>query len=128
MIKQIHLLKRKAGITPQQFRELYETGHVPLALKYGGHLLLEYRRLYPTFASLAPTSAAAGMQPKPYDFGYDAITEITFKDEAAVEELGRIFKEHEELAAHIELFVDEKASVLIVCDMVGSDLAIYDAA
>jgi hypothetical protein len=36
MVKVIFLLKRKAGLTPQQFRAHYESSHVKLAQKYIG--------------------------------------------------------------------------------------------
>ena len=45
-IKVIVMLKRKPGLSPEEFRHKYETGHAPLAVKLFGHLWTEYRRNY----------------------------------------------------------------------------------
>src|SRR3982074_2903866 len=50
-VKVIFFLKRKAGLTPQQFRTHYENSHVKLAQKYIGHLVVAYKRNYPQFAT-----------------------------------------------------------------------------
>ena len=48
MFKVLWLLKRKTGITLEQFRDHYENSHAILAQKYLGHLLVEYKRNYKT--------------------------------------------------------------------------------
>lgn len=126
MAKLIFFLKRKAGITPEQFREHYERSHVRLAQKYIGHLLTGYVRNYPSFAALDPSNVAPGTQPAPYDVGYDAITEMRVKDMAAIEEIGRIFNAPEVqpiLKADERKFLDDKATVMIVCDEVDTGIA-----
>lgn len=123
MAKLIFFLKRKSGITPEQFREHYENSHVRYAQKYIGHLLTGYVRNYPTFAMLDPSSVPPGTQPAPYDVGYDAITEMRVKDMAAIEEIGRIFNDPEIqpiLKADEHKFLDDKATVMIMCDEVDS--------
>jgi hypothetical protein len=118
MAKLLFFLKRKPGLTPEQFREHYEN-HAPLAQKYIGHLLTGYARNYPVFAALDPTHAPAGTQPAPYDIGYDAICEMRVKDDAAVDEIGRIFNDPEIgpiLNADTGKFLDTKATVIVVCD------------
>ena len=45
MIKILWLLKRKAGITPEQFRERYER-HARLGQELAGHLISRYKRNY----------------------------------------------------------------------------------
>lgn len=119
MAKLIFFLKRKPGITPQQFRDHYENSHVKLAHKYIGHLLDGYHRNYPTFACLDPSNIPEGTEPQPYDIGYDAITEMRVKDQAAVDEIARIFNDpviRPILREDEEKFLDQKSSVMIVCD------------
>ncbi|WP_175425614.1 EthD domain-containing protein [Trinickia violacea] len=119
MAKLVFFLKRKSDITPEQFREHYENSHVRLAQKYIGHLLTGYVRNYPTFAALDPSNVPAGTQPSPHDIGYDAITEMRVKDMAAIEEIGRIFNDpaiQPVLKADERKFLDDKATVMILCD------------
>jgi hypothetical protein len=123
MAKLIFFLKRKPGVTPEQFRDHYERSHVRFAQKYIGHLLTGYVRNYPIFAALDPSNVPAGTQPAPYDLGYDAITEMRVKNMAAIEEIGRIFNDPEIqpiLKADEKKFLDDKATVMIVCDELDS--------
>jgi EthD domain len=127
-VKVILFLKRKAGLTPQQFRAHYESSHVKLAQKYIGHLIVGYRRNYPQFATLNPSNVPAGSQPAPHDIGYDCITEIWIKDEAALAEVTRIFNDpvlKPILAADELKFLQRDATVMIVSDEVdtGTQLA-----
>ena len=48
MFKVIWLLRRKPGITMDQFRNHYENSHARLAQKYFGDLMLSYKRNYKT--------------------------------------------------------------------------------
>lgn len=119
MAKLVFFLKRKPGITPEQFRDHYENSHVRYAQKYIGHLLTGYVRNYPMMAILNPSGVPAGSQPAPYEIGYDAITEMRVKDMAAIEEIGRIFNDPDIqpiLKADEKKFLDDKATVMIVCD------------
>jgi uncharacterized protein (TIGR02118 family) len=125
MTKLICFLKRKPGISPEQFREHYENSHVPFAQKYIGHLLTRYVRNYPIFAMLNPSSVPPGTQPVPYEIGYDAITEMHVKDMAAIEEIGRIFNDPQIqpiLKADELKFLDDKSTVMIMCDEVDSGI------
>jgi hypothetical protein len=123
MAKLIFFLKRKKGITPEQFREHYEKSHVRYAQKYIGHLLTGYTRNYPIFATLDPSNVPPGTQPKPYDTGYDAIVEMRVKDGAALEEIGRIFNDPEIqpiLKEDERKFLDDSSTVMIVSDEVDT--------
>ena len=126
MAKVIFFLKRKPGITPAQFREHYENSHVRFAQKYIGHLLTGYTRNYPTIAFLDPSNVPAGTEPKPYDIGYDAVTEMRVKDAAALEEISRIFNDPKIqpiLKEDERKFLDDKATVMIICDEVDTGTA-----
>ncbi|WP_068089001.1 EthD domain-containing protein [Novosphingobium rosa] len=123
MIKIIYLLKRKEGTTPEQFRTHYENSHVLLAKKYIGHLLKGYIRNYPGFALRNPSNIPAGTVPAPYDIGYDCITEMFVEDQAAIEEITRIFNDPEinPILAEDELrFLQREETVMIMVDVVDN--------
>lgn len=88
MITLVELLKRKRGMTQEQFRHHYETSHVMLAKKYLGHLFWDYRRNY---VNRVITVAADGHDVSESSDGpYDCVTCIVFRDQAAVDEFFRI--------------------------------------
>lgn len=121
MIKIIYFLKRKAGTTPEHFRDHYENSHVKLAKKYIGHLLTAYIRNYPTFALLNPSNIPEGAQPQPYDIGYDCITEMHVPDQEAITEITRIFNDPEINPVLVEdelKFLDRDATVMIMVDVI----------
>jgi hypothetical protein len=121
MVKLIFMLKRKPGLSKEQFRAHYEGSHVELAHKYIGHLLTTYRRFYPTFASLNPSDQPAS-GPVPFEFEYDAITEMEVADEGAVMEMQRIFNDPviNPILAEDELkFLDREATVMMVVNEVN---------
>jgi hypothetical protein len=119
-IKVLWMLKRKPGITPAQFREHYERSHAAIARKYVGHLLMSYTRNYQTEAWGGTASDPEGFRQRPFD--YDCITELVVADEAAYEEMGRIFGEPAAGAELIEdelKFLDRHATVMLRCDEVA---------
>lgn len=119
MAKIIFFLKRKPGITHEEFRKHYEDSHSRYAQKYIGHLLTGYVRSYPTFALLDPSNVPEGTEPVPYDIGYDAITEMRVKDMADIEEIGRIFNDpaiQPILKEDERKFLDDSQTVMIICD------------
>lgn len=121
-MKVIVLLKRKAGLTHEQFREHYETVHSKLADKYFGHLVLDYRRHYPHLREADRTNA-----PVP-DFAYspyDAITVIHYKDRDGFLEARRIMTQPDVLKIFEEdedRFMDRASFRVFPCDDVASDL------
>jgi len=123
MVKIIYFLKRKKGTTPEQFRAHYESSHVVLAKKYIGHLLTDYIRNYPTFALLNPSELPEGAEPVPYDIGYDCITEMHVENQAAVEEMTRIFNDPEinPILVEDELkFLERDQTVMIMVEVVNT--------
>ena len=122
-IKIIFLLKRKRGLTPDQFRQHYETSHVKLAQTYVGHLLLGYRRNYPTFASLNPSAQSPDVAAVTAPIDYDAIAEMWVSDEAALAELSRIFNDPAVspiLAADEVQFLRREDTLMLVCEEVDT--------
>lgn len=77
MIKTIAFLKRKAGLTREEFIRRYETGHAPLILSIAPQVC-DYRRnfLLPEGAITAPGASAVD---------FDVVTELWYPDRAAFE-------------------------------------------
>ncbi|KAE8387386.1 EthD domain-containing protein [Aspergillus alliaceus] len=77
---------RKSGMTPAEFKAHYENVHMPLVKEAGGaDFPLSHRRLYlsrptPGEDNGFPPAVLIG---SPDDFSFDAISELTFPDEAA---------------------------------------------
>ena len=121
MYKVIWLLKRKPGITFEQFRDHYENSHARLGDKYFGHLLSAYRRNY----NVRPEDREGSASPVDQilaakGFDYDCITEWELADEAAFleiiaalgdKEIGKVFYDDE------EHFLDRASVRLVRCDM-----------
>ena len=124
--KMIMMLKRKKGMTPEAFRHAYETGHSRIGLRLFGHLWIKYTRNYigpgGTFAGIDGSLPAHLAATAPYD----AITEMVFKDAAALEEVQRIsgIPENKKLLAEDEknLF-DRDACWINVVEVVEEDLS-----
>lgn len=119
MYKILWFLKRKPGITHEQFKDHYERSHSVLGQKYFGHLMLEYKRNYKTdvWARNVNEDGKAAFGPREWEF--DCITEWVMPDEASFDqimqllsepEIGRIFHDDE------EHFLDRDATMLFKCD------------
>jgi len=110
MVKAIALLKRKPGLSPEEFRKHYEEIHAPLAKKLFP-FIRKYVRHYVTAAPFAST----GKEPK-----FDCITEEWFDDMEAFQsmmdiyagETGRPIREDEK-----ELFDMTRLEYLFVEDV-----------
>lgn len=105
MLKVVLLVKRKAGLTREQYRDRYESGHAPLAIVQ----LPTLRKYKRNFVQMPP-----GAKEPPFD----SITEFYFEDEAAWEatkqlmqgEVGKI------LAADEAEFMDRSSMRSYVVD------------
>jgi uncharacterized protein (TIGR02118 family) len=81
MVKAIALLKRKPGLSLEQFRKHYEEVHAPLAKRLFP-FMKKYVRKYVTAAPFSP----AGTEPK-----FDCITEEWFDDMEAFQKMMGIY-------------------------------------
>jgi len=108
----IWCLRRKPGITFEQFRDHYENSHAVLGAKYFGHLMSRYTRNY----NLCRAEGAGGGFAT---LDYDCVTEWVMHDEAAFDEsmriladpvIGKIFHDDE------EHFLHRESVVLVRCD------------
>jgi hypothetical protein len=125
MMTVMWLLKRKPGISLEQFREHYEGSHAKLGKRYLGHLLLGYRRNYVLPAETAGgASAVMGKVLAAKAWDYDCMTEWDLADEAAFERvvailsdpvIGKLFHDDE------EHFLDRSSVRLIRCERLESD-------
>lgn len=124
MIKLIVMLKKRPDLTTAQFRAHYENSHAVLAMRYFGHLWVEYRRNYPV-SSVNFSAMDAGRNPRPDDhrIEFDAVTEIVMPDQAAFDEMLRLLNEPEtrRLFSEDEMrFADRDASRFTVCEVMQS--------
>lgn len=112
MIKAIFFLKRKPGLTHEQFRAHYE-GHAQLGQDWFGHLLVRYTRNYVGEVRRSRSHGRAAA-----DWDYDCITEWLLATEEALEkvyailrdpEISQIFTQDE------ERFLDREALYSVVC-------------
>ena len=113
MVQIAFLLKRKAGLTHQQFREYYEKNHAPLARRLLP-LFQHYSRFFITQDEgyVPPHMQAQNMQ-------FDVITHITFETQADYDKHLEMLKDPAlaaELSADEEKFIDRDASVFFTVE------------
>ena len=97
MIKLIMPMKRKPGLSVEEFREYYESHHRLIGEKYLSGYASRYMRRYPQ-----PT---AGRDGNIHDPEYDVFLEVWYKDEAAMQACGKVMREKEAAA---EILSDEE--------------------
>jgi uncharacterized protein (TIGR02118 family) len=115
------LLKRKGGISPEQFRDHYERSHVAMAQKYIGHLLTSYVRNYKVETAGGPYYENEGFAK--LDWDYDVITEWTCPSQEAFDEIMRIFLEPKVGKEFYEdefNFMDRDRTLMFKCEAVDT--------
>lgn len=116
MFKVLTFLKRRPGLSMEEFIEQYENGHAKLGEKIlgGGNAVRQFRRyLYPFNHALTEE----GKEPE-----YDAIMEMWFEDEAQFERTMALLSNSE----NVEQIVDSGAEIfdrskLYMCSVVESE-------
>jgi hypothetical protein len=117
-IKMLVMVKRKAGLTPEEFFDGYENSHSRIAVRLFGHLWLSYRRNYLTSARTFDGDLA-GIDA----IGFDAVSEFVLHDEEAAAEMGRIALAHkEELQADEARWFDVTHCWKVSCKTIEEDL------
>jgi len=111
MIKMIGLLKKKAGMSTEDFRAYYESHHAPLAsrLMPPG---TDYRRSYPNVVRIEGREADG--EPE-----FDVVTEVWFADRSAYDAFGTAMLDPANRAAIVEdeaRFVDRAATRIMVVE------------
>lgn len=112
------LLKRKPGMSFEEFRDRYENGHAKLGEKYFGHLFASYRRNYiPNGTRLLDGTVVEN--------AYDCLTELIFREPDGYQELRRICTDpevYETLVADESLFLDRTVCTNAVSEPIESDV------
>ncbi len=90
-IRHIIMVRRKPGLSREEFRRGYEESHSRIAVRLFGHLWLSYRRNYLTTGH---NFASGGETAVDEDTGCDAISEFVLRDEAAQAEMSRFGAEN----------------------------------
>ena len=121
MLKMIATMKRKPGLTREEFRAYYETRHTQLA-KLIAECVLDYRRSYPVPNPAEPEkiynpsgSELADLD----DSAFDCMTEVWFKDEEALIKLYEIMARPDVAALFEEdekRFVDRSTTRIVICE------------
>ena len=117
-IKIVILIKKKPGMSREDFIQHYETVHaVEFGKKLLGHLFVKYVRNYP--------KGLVDYQPEHPDFAgnYDAVTEIWVKDEAALAEMQRLInlpENNKRILADEEAFQDRQHTRLLIVDEIDN--------
>ncbi|MDT5016633.1 MAG: hypothetical protein QOD39_2793 [Mycobacterium sp.] len=106
MIKVFGYLKRKAGLSPQEFADYYETNHVPLVLS---------KAFIPTVYKRNYLRRGDAFNIEGDEIGFDCMTELVFTDRddmsAWMTSLGV-----DEIANDEENFIDRTATRAYVVD------------
>jgi hypothetical protein len=122
--KMILLVRRKAGLTPEQFRKGYENSHSRIGVRLYGHLWTEYRRNYLGRGANFNQTRACGSS-GPDEIGFDAVSEFIVRDEAAWEEMQRISAANQELIQEDEArWFDQVHSYIVPCETIEEDLSL----
>lgn len=97
MQKMMMFMKRKEGISFEEFRQHYEEVHIPLCAKWIGHLIVDFKRFYPAGGVNFYVGRPDADEAPIHDHGvnYDAISVYSVKNEAALAELLRIAQDPE---------------------------------
>ena len=117
-IKIVILIKKKPGMSRDDFIHHYETVHaVEFGKKLLGHLFVKYVRNYP--------KGLVDYQPEHpgFDGNYDAVTEIWVKDEAALAEMQRLInlpENNKRTLEDEEKFTDRQHTRLLIVDEIDN--------
>ena len=118
MYKVIGLLKRRPGMSPEEFREYYESNHRVIGEKYLKKFAVRYLRRYLQGFADPITGKIAEQE-------YDVLLEIWYRDKQAFEEANRLFAEPDicdEIATDEEKLFDRSASRFFSLEEVESEM------
>ncbi|HTH29590.1 MAG TPA: EthD domain-containing protein [Sphingobium sp.] len=114
-MKIIAMFKRKPGLTPEQFREYYETRHAVLGVKLMP-FFKDYRRNYIRH-DLGPQRSSA--EPNSASLDFDVITEISFANREDYERMLQALSDpviREQIVEDEKQFMDRGATLSYVVD------------
>lgn len=118
-IRKIVLVKRKPGLTIEEFRAGYEGSHAPMAVELFGHLWTSYRRNYLTSGTCFGEGAQGGTDL----WGYDAISEYVLRDEEALAEMRRIgIENYDRIKQDEALWFDQARCWTVDCETIEENI------
>jgi len=118
-MKLIVLIKRKPGLSKEEFRNHYEGIHANLALQFIRPYLIDYRRSYPTSAFSYFDTVERSQGKVVPRFDYDCVTEMWFENQTRMEEMFALLSTdnvRRAIAEDEERFIDPQSVVVITCD------------
>jgi hypothetical protein len=117
LFKVMILMKRRPGMSMDEFIDYYENNHAKLGIKFAPNMI-HYSRHY-----LRPIADV--LEGEVNEPAYDVITEVHFASREAFEENGRLMQSPEALAALIadeEKLFDRPAKSRVIVESHESDL------
>lgn len=121
--KMILMVKRKPGLTPEEFRHGYENYHSRLGVELFGHLWASYRRNY-IFGGHNFFQRGMGDPDGPNEIGFDAVSEVVFKNDNALAEMAVISAANRDRIVEDEArWFHQKRSWMVTVDTIEEDLA-----
>lgn len=122
--KMIIMVKRKPGLTPAEFRDGYENSHSRLGVELFGHLWAEYRRNY-IGRGYAFAQRGQGDMDGPDEVGFDAISEVIFKNDDALSKMAKISALHRERIVEDEArWFHQKRCWMVSCETMEENLGL----
>jgi EthD domain len=116
MYRVLHFLKRKPHLTHAQFRAHFERSHAPMAMKFCGHLFVQYQRHYADTALYGNDPRAANTQFGPKPWAFDLCSIWTHKSKEDFDEVIRLMQtpEYDHLFHEDEdRFIDRNAIMMV---------------
>lgn len=121
--KMLVMVKRKPGLTPEEFRHGYENFHSKLGVELFGHLWASYRRNY-IGGGTSFFQRGQGSPDGPDEIGFDAISEVVFKNDNALAEMAVISAANRDRIVEDESrWFHQKRSWMVTCETMEEDLA-----
>jgi|SRR5690554_4917300 len=118
MVKAIFLIRRKPGLSVEEFRTHYEDQHVDIALEYIRPYLKDYHRNYPDNSSSYFDKVENNEGGAAPEFNYDCVTEMWFENEERLQSMLNRLSEpavRAVIGADEDLFIDPQSVVFLKC-------------
>lgn len=126
MIKIICFLKKKDGLSFEQFKQYYEEKHAPLAIK----LLPVFHEYSRSYISLGDNYEPSHISVTPLAFGFDVITQIAFETREDYDMVLKLQSDPEIarlLAEDEERFLDRSAMTMFIVDEKRTPAAVLES-
>jgi EthD domain len=118
MYRVMFFIKRKPHLTHEQFKTHFERSHAAMAIKFCGHLFLQYQRHYIDEAWYGGDSRKPNSDFGRKTWNWDLLSVWTLPSEESYHEITRIMlsPEYDPLfEADEDRFIDREATVMLPC-------------